>query len=103
MQYLVDTLVEVAAAVSRTEPRAAAVILGGTDPLQRDAEFELDPTMRAFHLDTLSGVRSALDDAVFQAAWEEGRSMNGSQLLVRALAVIDELAAAPADGPDKAS
>jgi non-specific serine/threonine protein kinase len=103
VQYLVDTLVEVAAAVSRTEPRAAAVILGGTDPLQRDAEFELDPTMRAFHLDTLSGVRSALDDAVFQAAWEEGRSMNGSQLVVRALAVIDELASSQqSDGSDEA-
>jgi hypothetical protein len=47
-------------------------------------------------------VRSALDDAVFQ--WEEGRSMNGDQLLIRALAIVDELASSQrSDASDRAS
>jgi predicted ATPase/class 3 adenylate cyclase len=104
VQPLADTSLEVAAAASRTEPQAAAVILGGIDMLLQDAEFVFDPAMQEFHLETLSSVRSALDDAVFQAAWEQGRSMNAHQLLVHAVAVVDELASPlQSNASDKAS
>ncbi len=66
----------------------AAVLFGGTDAMFEDLKDTLDPPDRAEYARTLATVRSGMDAAAFESAWEKGRVLTEEEAIH--LAMSDE-------------
>jgi predicted ATPase len=69
-------------------PATAARLLGASDALLEAIGIHLNPRERAEFEQRVSAVRAQIGDEVFQAAWDEGRSMSLEQAIACALEEI---------------
>ncbi len=68
------------------KPEKAARLLGAAEALREAASTPLPPYRRADYDRDLAAARAQLDDPVFRAAWEAGRSMTMERAVAYALA-----------------
>jgi predicted ATPase/DNA-binding SARP family transcriptional activator len=85
----------------RRNPIQAARLWGAAEALRERmgmsfSHFDLAASRYEQHL---AAVRSALDEASFEAAWAEGRAMSPEQAIEYALGEVEESAAAPTVAP----
>jgi len=72
------------------QPKRAARLLGTVEAVREALNISLPPLHRAEYDRTVEGIRVQLDEAVFAAAWAQGRSMPLEQAIEEALETNDE-------------
>jgi non-specific serine/threonine protein kinase len=72
------------AAGSEREPERAARLLGAVDAIQPGLAAVMWPVELAEYRRTMSATRAALDEARFEAAWDEGQAMTPEEALAYA-------------------
>jgi predicted ATPase/class 3 adenylate cyclase len=77
-------------AQARAEPLLAARMLGAAEALREQADSVMLDFERASYEPMVASVRAALDDADFEAAWADGRSLNADDAVALALGRPDE-------------
>ena len=82
---MAEAIEALAVALSRTEPAAAAVLLGAAQALRRRIDAPLGPDDRARHDRVVEVVRAELDQRSFDVAWQQGRMMQPEEAVAASL------------------
>jgi predicted ATPase/DNA-binding CsgD family transcriptional regulator len=97
---LVNTLKSLGAvAAAQGAAEQAARLFGATEALRERYGIELHPTERPRLARAIAPARAQLPEAVFTAAWAEGRVLPVEQAIAEALAVADDMIATPSPNP----
>jgi DNA-binding NarL/FixJ family response regulator len=84
-------------ACDQRRPRRAAQLFGAAEGLRKEIGADPPPGILADHVRDVAATRAQLEETVFEAAWDTGRSLTLEQIAAYALAEAD--GTKDADGP----
>ena len=90
-------------AVAQEQPKQAAQLLGAAEALRQAIGVPLRPSDRPDYDRTVSAVRDALDEKVFEATWDEGRKMTPEEAIGAYRRAREQAAQAPPQPATSAS